>query len=249
MMYYTHNFQFLSTAAAMIGESAKALDAAAKAAKNVEPMIGHDASAEYALPWPLYIMVRCEKWDEIISYPKPADTTLSTLAFWHYARGLAFVAKNDLNAARKERTEFEAAMSKVPADMMLNTNRAHDLLSIAASVLDARLLSAAGDSKSALSHWMKAVEIQDRLVYDEPPAWYYPVRESLGGEYLRMKRYAEAEKVFRRDLEIYPNNPRSLFGLSEALRGQSKNTAAEETKRRFESQWRSDGVPVRVAAL
>jgi tetratricopeptide (TPR) repeat protein len=140
-------------------------------------------------------------------------------------------------------------MSKVPADMMLNTNRAHDLLSIAASVLDARLLSATGDSKSALSHWMKAVEIQDRLVYDEPPAWYYPVRESLGGEYLRMKQYAEAEKVFRRDLEIYPNNPRSLFGLSEALRGQSKNTAAEETKRRFESQWRSDGVQVRVATL
>jgi tetratricopeptide (TPR) repeat protein len=249
MMYYTHNFQFLSTAAAMIGESAKALDAAAKAAKNVENMIGHDPSAEYALPWPLYIMARCEKWDDIISYPKPADTTPSTIAFWRYARGLAFTAKNDLNGARKERSEFDAAMSKVPADMMLNTNRAHDLLSTAASVLDARLLSAAGDSKSALNHWMKAVEIQDRLVYDEPPAWYYPVRESLGGEYLRMKQYAVAEKVFRRDLEIHPNNPRSLFGLSEALRGQSKNTLAEEAKRRFENQWRSDGVQVRVGTL
>src|SRR5215510_8468278 len=249
MMYYTHNFQFLSTAAAMIGGSAKARDAAAKAAKNVEHMVGHDPGAEYVLPWPLYIMARCEKWDDIVSYPKPADTTPSTLAFWHYARGLAHIAKNDSNAARKEREDFEAARSKVPADMMLNTNRAHDLLSIAASVLDARLQSAAGDSKSALNHWMKAVEIQDRLIYDEPPAWYYPVRESLGGEYLRMKQHADAEKVFRRDLEINPNNPRSLFGLSEALRGQSKNAEAEQTRRRFENEWRSDGVQVRVAAL
>src|SRR5262249_33467126 len=246
---YTHNFQYLSTAAAMIGESAKALDAAAKAAKNVEPMIGHDPMAEYVLPWPLYTMVRCEKWDDILSYPKPPDTTPSTLAFWPYARGLAYFAKNDGNAARSERAEFEAARAKVPADMMLNTNRAHDLLAIAASVLDARLQSAMGESKSALTHWMKAVEIQDRLVYDEPPAWYYPVRESLGGEYLRMKQHADAEKVFRRDLEINPNNPRSLFGLSEALRGQSKNTEAEQIKRRFENEWRGTDIQIRVATL
>jgi tetratricopeptide (TPR) repeat protein len=249
MMYYTHNFQFLATAAAMIGECAKAADAAAKAAKNVQPMIGHDPIVEYVLPWPIYMMARCEKWDDILAYPRPADTTPSTVAFWGYARTLAYLAKGDPNAARKERDEFEAARAKVPQDRMLNTNRAHDLLAIAASVLDARMASAAGDSKSALSHWNKAVEVQDRLIYDEPPAWYYPARESLGGEHLRMKRYAEAEKVFRRDLEINPNNPRSLFGLSEALRGQSKNAEAEEIRRRFENEWKGSDVQVRVTTL
>jgi len=93
------------------------------------------------------------------------------------------------------------------------------------------------------------VEIQDRLVYDEPPAWYYPVRESLGGEYLRMRQYTEAEKVFRRDLEINPNNPRSLFGLSEALRGQSKNAEAEQARRWFENEWRSTDIQIRAATL
>jgi hypothetical protein len=34
----------------------------------------------------------------------------------------------------------------------------------------------------------KAVSLQDQLRYDEPPAWYYPVRESLGGEYLRQRK-------------------------------------------------------------
>src|SRR4030095_8904107 len=213
LMYYAHNFQFLSAAAGMLGQSQKSLDAAAKAVSLAAPMAGHDPVVEYVLPWSLYAMARNAKWDDILQYAQPAENTPSTLAMWRYARGIAFVAKGDLDAARKERQTFEAARMKVPADLMLNLNRAHDLLNIAAEILDGRLAAAGSDRTNTIAHWKKAVEIQDRLVYDEPPPWYYPVRESLGGEYLRDKQYAEAEKVFRRDLQINPNNPRSLFGL------------------------------------
>jgi tetratricopeptide (TPR) repeat protein len=249
MMYYTHNFQFLATAAAMVGQSAKALDAAAKAVSNVQPMIGHDPMVEYVLPWTLYMMARLEKWDDILNHPKPAEATPVTLAFWHYARGLAHAGKGDLNAARSDQKEFSAAKAKIPQDTMLNTNRAQDLLNIAEAVLNGRIASIAGDSKAALAQWTRAVEVQDRLIYDEPPAWYYPVRESLGGEYLRTKQYTEAERVFRRDLQMNPNNPRSLFGLSESLRGQSKNAEAEDTRRQFERQWQGADVQVSIAAL
>jgi Tfp pilus assembly protein PilF len=145
--------------------------------------------------------------------------------------------------------DLEAAKAKVPQDFMLNTNRAHDLLSIASLVLDARLASMAGDRKSAMTSWTKAVEIQDSLIYDEPPAWYYPVRESLGGEYLRDKKFKDAETVFRRDLEINPHNPRSLFGLSEALGGQSKNAEADEVRRNFEKEWQNAEIQLSVEKL
>src|SRR5262245_34146375 len=213
MMYYTHNFQFLSTAAGMIGQSSRAIDSALKAVSVVAPMIGHEPAVEYVLPWPLYAMARNEKWNEILGFPRPSDSTPSTLAFWLYARGMAHAAKGDMNEAKKARPELEAAKAKVPADFMLNTNRAHDLLSIAMLVLDARLAAMAGDRNAAIAAWRKAVDVQDSLIYDEPPAWYYPVRESLGGEYLRAKQFKDAEAVFRRDLEKNPNNPRSLFGL------------------------------------
>jgi tetratricopeptide (TPR) repeat protein len=249
MMYYTHNFQFLSAAAATLGQSAKAVEAAANAVKIAAPMAGHDPMVEYVLPWTLYALVRCEKWEDVLAYPKPAETTPVTLALWHYARGLAYLGKADPTAARKSRTEFESARSRIPGNQMLNTNRAQDLLAIASSVLEGRLASAEGDTRSSLNLFGKAVETQDRLVYDEPPAWYYPVRESLGGEYLRGKKYAEAEKIFRRDLEINPNNPRSLFGLSEALRGQSKNVEAAEYVRRFETEWKGADVQVRISTL
>src|SRR4029453_9797938 len=117
------------------------------------------------------------------------------------AQGVSHAAKGNVKEARAARAEFESARRKVPLDFMLNTNRAHALLDIAGSILDARLAGVAGDGNAALNHWKKAVEIQDGLVYDEPPAWYYPVRESLGGEYLRANRYQDAEAVFRGDLE------------------------------------------------
>jgi tetratricopeptide (TPR) repeat protein len=249
MMYYTHNFQFLSTAAGMVGQSTRALDSALKAVSVVAPMIGHEPTVEYVLPWPLYAMARSEKWDQLLGFPHPADSTPSTVAFWLYARGLAHAAKGNISEARQARMDLEAAKAKVPPDFMLNTNRAHDLLSIASLVLDARLAGLSGDRKSAITAWTKAVEIQDSLIYDEPPAWYYPVRESLGGEYLRDKRYKEAETVFRRDLAINRNNPRSLFGLSEALRGQSRNSEADEVRRNFEKEWQNAEIQLSVEKL
>jgi tetratricopeptide (TPR) repeat protein len=247
MMYYTHNFQFLSTAAAMVGQCGRALESASKAAMNVGHMAGHDPMAEYVLPWPLYAMSRCSKWDEILAYPQPQDATPATRAMWHYARGLAHLGKSDLDQARSERRQLSDAIARVPMDLMLNTNRAHDLLTIASSVLDGRLASTAGDRNAAITHWTKAIEVQDRLVYDEPPAWYYPVRESLGGEYLRARRYADAERVFRRDLEINPKNPRSLFGLREALRSQGKN--ADQVNTEFDGQWQNAEVQLNVEGL
>jgi tetratricopeptide (TPR) repeat protein len=188
MMYYTHNFQFLSSAAGMAGRCKDALEAAAKAVSVAAPMVEHEPMAEYVLPSSLFAMARCEKWDDILSYSRPADSTLSVLAFWNYARGLAHIAKGDFTHAAADRQELGATQAKIPATLQLNLNRAQDLVAIAAFVLDARLAEARGNRAAALTAWQKAVDFQDRLVYDEPPAWYYPVRESMGGAYLRARR-------------------------------------------------------------
>ena len=67
-----------------------------------------------------------------------------------------------------------------------------------------------------------AVAVQDTLKYGEPPDWFFPVRESLGAAMLMNGDAAGAEKVFRNDLERNPRNPRSLWGLEQALRAQKK---------------------------
>jgi tetratricopeptide (TPR) repeat protein len=248
LMYYTHNYMFLATAQAMMGQTQQSVESAKKAVSIAAPM-GSDPMAEYVNPWELYVLCRGEKWDAILAYPEPAASNKSTRAMWHYARTLAQAGKGNLSEARRERQAFEVATAAVPKDFMLSTNMAHDLLSIASHVLDARIASKSGNAAAAIKSWMAAVEVQDRLVYDEPPAWYYPVRESLGGEYLRAKNFPEAEKVFRRDLEINPNNARSLLGLAEALQGQAKRAEADEARQRFEASWKNADIQLSIASL
>ena len=115
--------------------------------------------------------------------------------------------------------------------------------------LDARFASNNGDPKTATASWRKGVEIQDRLAYDEPPTWYYPVRESLGGELLKAGNASEAEKVFRTDLEKNPQNGRSLLGLYESLKRQKRTAEADWMSREFQAAWKNATVKLRVSDL
>ena len=71
----------------------------------------------------------------------------------------------------------------------------------------------------------------------EPPFWYYPTRQSLGAALLKADRLAEAEAVYRADLEGYPRNGWSMFGLFQSLEAQQKLAEAGEVKARFEEVW------------
>jgi hypothetical protein len=91
--------------------------------------------------------------------------------------------------------------------------------------------------------------MQDKLIYIEPPDWYYPVRESLGGALLRAGRRADAARVFRDDLSRNARNPRSLFGLSKTLAAMGDAAGAERTQRQFEDAWKHADVTLTLKSL
>jgi tetratricopeptide (TPR) repeat protein len=164
---------------------------------------------------------------------------------------VAHAAKGNASAAQHERQELAAIESQTPpeAEFSAYFNKARTFLALAGAVLDARIAAAQGHRKDAIEHWRKAVEISDSLNYGEPPEWYYPVRESLGGELLCDGQFAEAEKVFREDLEKNPRNPRSLFGLMESLKAQKELADADWVRRQFEAAWQNADVKLRVEDL
>jgi predicted Zn-dependent protease len=115
-------------------------------------------------------------------------------------------------------------------------------LKICAAILGARLAEARGQLPEATGLLREAVRLQDGMPYGEPPAWFYPVRESLGALLLKSGSPAEAGAVFREGLRRSPNNPRLLLGLSEALRAEGHDTDAARTRSEFDAAWReSDG--------
>ncbi|MBI3667150.1 MAG: hypothetical protein HY236_13165 [Acidobacteria bacterium] len=248
LMYYGHNLQFLAAAAAMAGKFAEAKRAAEQLVEVIPPGMDPFPLVEYFSQWPIFMELRFHRWGEILSAPAPRWKTPITTAVEHFARGMAYAGTGKPAQAEAERNALSAALKDVPPDAKVDQNYAASLLDLAGLVLGARIAAARGDRKKAIEHWRKAVEANDRQAYSEPPEWYYPVRESLGGALLLDGQYTEAEKVFRADLERNPRNGRSLFGLWESLKRQGKTTAAEWVRWEFEAAWKSD-VQLRVEEL
>ncbi len=117
---------------------------------------------------------------------------------------------------------------------------------MAGHILDARIAASRGEKNASIDHWKQAVAVQDTLNYDEPPDWYYPVRESLGAALLNAGKSTEAEAVFREDLRRNPRNPRSLFGLTQSLRAQKREADAAWTDSQFKSAWKSADTPLQL---
>jgi hypothetical protein len=168
---------------------------------------------------------------------------LLTSATFRYARCLALQANGDRPGTLREQAAFENFRARVAPDALWGKNKAVPVLAVASEVLEARVATSAAE---ALPHWERAVALQDALVYEEPPAWYYPVRESWGAALLGAGKAAEAEAVFREGLKRSPRNGRILFGLMESLRAEGKTEAAEMVRKEFEANWAKADVKVRI---
>jgi hypothetical protein len=124
---------------------------------------------------------------------------------------------------------------------------ARSVLEIAATVLDARIAWTRDERAKSIQLWKRAVAAGDRVPYDEPPIWFYPLRESLGAALLMDDRAGEAERVFRDDLVRHPRNARSLFGLRASLVRQQRDDDAAWVQRQFEAAWRNADPDVELA--
>lgn len=157
-----------------------------------------------------------------------------------------------LDEAAAELAKLNAIEAAQPRDELFMPpveNHTWQIEHLAASVLAARIAEGRGDRKTAIAKLQQAVATQDALLYNEPSDWYYPVRESLGGLLLRTGDNAAAEAAFRKDLELNPRNPRSLFGLSEALSRQKHDYEAAWVKTQFQQAWQGADVPLTVDTL
>ncbi|MGB9382952.1 hypothetical protein, partial [Candidatus Binatus sp.] len=252
MMYVPHNIQFLWASYMMEGNGRGAFKASRELNDAVPlDMVRRMPMAEGMLPTRYFTEARFGKWDALLKEPTPpADLTFIT-AVWHYARGLAFAAKNRPADALNEKKQLDAIAAATPPERVVGFNSASRLLAMAAATLAGEIDSTQGNHDDAVKHLQQAVAIQDALNYEEPPAWYYPIRETLGMELLADSRTADAEQVFRDDLKQYPENGWSLNGLAICLRARNASDEAASVDARFKKAWAHADVtlPASVAPI
>ena len=247
LMYYSHNLHFIAMCASMNGNYAEAKRNADLLVANVGPHVKDMPPLEGFMTIPMAVDVRFHKWNEILAIPQPDSSMKITTGFWHFARGLALAGTGKLSEAEAEYKIVSEAEQSTPPDVVFAmpiNNKAKDIMKISEDVLGAKIALARKDNVQAISLLTAAVAIQDTLKYGEPPDWFFPVRESLGGALLINRDAPGAEKVFREDLDRNPRNPRSLFGLQQALKAQDRNYDAGFVESEFHNSWKGGEVKV-----
>jgi len=242
MMYYSHNLHFLADSHMMQGRFADAQQAAARVAEHLAPHAAMMPMVDSMIVTPVNVLMRFGRHADILALPDPALDRPVQRAWHHFARGVALAKTGKAEEAAAERTALIAAIATVPDTALFGgtgLTSARSVFDVASRVLDARIAAARNERDRAISLWQQAVSSADPLPYDEPPIWFYPIRESLGAALLDAERAVDAERVFRQELEKSPRNPRALFGLHVALVTQGKVADAAWVQREFDQAWKN----------
>mgnify|MGYP001544824603 FL=1 len=180
-----------------------------------------------------HVLIRFGKWEEILTEPDYPEWRLVSRAVRRYARSIAYSALGRTEEARIELEAFESAMAEVPEEWWIFNNRVSDVLPIARAMINGELLFREGRRDEAFAILREGVAFEDALVYDEPPGWMLPVRHALGALLMADERFAEAEAVYREDLQRNRDNGWSLTGLQLALAAQRRDPEDENLTERL----------------
>jgi tetratricopeptide (TPR) repeat protein len=145
--------------------------------------------------------------------------------------------------------ELQKLAASVPADALAGQNTVKDVLAIAIPIGQSRIAAAEHRSNEVVSRLREAVAAEDQLAYDEPKDWLFPTRHLLGAELLGAGKAAEAERVYREDLQQNPANGWSLYGLSAALKAQGKTAESLRVTRQFADAWKHSDIKLTTSAF
>jgi hypothetical protein len=246
--YFAHNLEFLWAGAGMSAQWALSRRAAGnQAAEWPADSAKKYPGTEHFLTTPLVVAVRFGDWATARDARQPREDLRFARGVYHYAHGFALLRLHGPAAARGDQAELRRliATDSVP-DQSINSGS--DLLKLASATLAGEVLAAENNQVAAIDSLRAAVRIQDALRYDEPPPFYFPVRNSLGRVLLHFGRVQEAECVYLADLRmpmpavcgtipasLHPNpgNLWSLKGLELTYRRQGRSADAARIEQWF----------------
>jgi tetratricopeptide (TPR) repeat protein len=248
LAYYPHNLHFIWMGATATGQRKLALDAANKVAGAIpKEALETVPILQGFLVVPYWTMVRFAQWNDILNDKGPRHDTLFTRGAWRYARAMALASTARLGEAEQELAELRKIVDDpaLKAQVTFSNNSGHAILRIAPEVVAAEIAAKRKDWDRALLHLERAVRYEDTLIYQEPPDWHAPVRQTLGAVLFQAGRPDEAEAVFWEDLRKNPGTGWSLHGLMLALRAQGKTDEAAAVEQRFKKAWELADHPLR----
>lgn len=240
--YYSHNIHFVLVSAQLLGDRKTVLEQAEKLDKWLtNEVVTAVPIAQPVKAAPYFAWAQYGDPDMVLAMPEPPGAPPYVKAMWHYARGTAFAAKEDVAGARKEADAIRGIAQETDWSVLDAWGiPARPVLEVAENVVLARASQAENDDSAAIEIWKKAAATEDTIPYMEPPFWYYPVRQSLGAALLKTGRPEEAQKEFNAALERSRGSAWALYGLQQAAKAKGDATAESKAAEQFSKAWQGD---------
>lgn len=236
-----HSYDFVRYSAAVQGMYERAVDAATQARNHETEQRRRRGQAHKTIASRWLVHKMFGRWDALLAEERVMEGMEGTQyldGMWNYAQGSAQAALGNFDAAQRNLNELRRiAADPESATMLRNATPLSTLMELAALALDGEMKEARGDLNGAIASFASAVAIEDGFGYTEPPDWPQQMRHYLGAALLAADRPRDAERAYRRDMELHPNNGWALFGLWQSLDAQGRIDEAAETYAAFEEAW------------
>ena len=254
LAYYPHNQHFMAATATLEGNSKWALYAAKELQKKSNRQLMKEpgwGTIQHYYTIPYYVYVKFGKWDEVLAFTNEVPELDYPTAILHYAKGMSYLGKGNLTAAKKELQALEKIASKetLKEITIWEINSAFDLVQIAQKVLKAELLWHEKNYALSITLFKEAIAIEDALNYNEPPDWFFSVRHQLGALQLEAKLYQDAVTTYTQDLKKYPKNGWALKGLSLAYLKLGAIPLQKETEIQFNEAWKTADISLNSSII
>lgn len=249
LTYYPHNYHFLAATATLEGNAEWAVRAAEKMSRDISKQLMQEprwGTLQHYYTIPDYVYVKFGLWDKILGLTNEVPQLPYPSAIRTYARGMAFLGKQDLPAAKAELEKLQgyATDESLKSLTIWEINSTYDLVNIAAKVLQAEILASEQQYDQSISLLTEAVAIEDALNYNEPPDWFFSVRHNLGAVQIEAGHYTDALATYQTDLKTYPRNGWALQGMKLAYQGLGDTQNAEAIGNQLAEVWATADTPI-----
>jgi len=225
------------------------------AAEKLRGLIPQDIARGIAIAHPVmaapyFAHAQFSPPETILALPDPGDTIAYAKGIWRYARGIAYVAQRNFEAAAVEANAI-AALTRDADFSLLKASGVpgQEVMNLAQAMIQGRVAQAQGNFTAATERFQEAAAIQDSLPYMEPPYWYYPVRQTLAAVLLQAGRLQDAEDQFMRALKRAPANGWSYYGLSQVYNARGNAAAAAQAEAELAKTWIGNRAILQVGNL
>lgn len=251
---YPHNYHFMAATATLEGNSKMGILAANKVAEHSNRQLMREpgwGTIQHYYTIPYYVYVKFGKWKEILQLRNDDVSLKYPDAVRHYARGMAFVGLGEKSNAQKELDALEvyASDESLKEVTIWDFNNTHQLLQIAKRVLKAEILASERTYAESIQLLMEAVNLEDALVYQEPPDWFFSVRHHLGAVQIEAEKYQDALKTYQEDLERLPQNGWALHGVKLAYSKLKNANKVSELKAQLKEIWETADIELSTSRI